>query len=140
MPDTAATWPGVPPRARSQGHQRSITVNPVIYRRVPAGQYFTGQDHDPCPIFQTGYAGSTPASAPPHLPTDPATPPDLEKDHRHESNYSKGAPLSMRKRQDPSSCWRKTTAARSLNVSVSPSELVFRRVCSTVFRAISPTR
>lgn len=29
-----------PPRARSQGHQRSITVNPVLCRQPPAGQHF----------------------------------------------------------------------------------------------------
>ena len=39
-----------PLRARSHGHQRSITVNPVIYRQVSAGRHFPGQDHDPYPM------------------------------------------------------------------------------------------
>jgi len=36
-------------RARSPGHQRSITVNPVIRRRVPAGQHFAGQGQGSIP-------------------------------------------------------------------------------------------
>ena len=48
--------PRVPPRARSQGHRRSITVTSVHCYWISAGQHFAGQDHDPCPIFQAGHA------------------------------------------------------------------------------------
>jgi hypothetical protein len=51
-----------PLRARSHGHQRSITVNPVICHQVAAGQDFPGQDYDPSPIFQAGVHACSPSA------------------------------------------------------------------------------
>ena len=56
--------PRVPPRARSQGHQRSITVTSVLCYWISANQHFAGQDHDPCPIFQAGHADGFPSPVP----------------------------------------------------------------------------
>lgn len=53
--------PGVRPACRSHGHQRSITVTRVICRRVPAGQHFTGQGHDPSPDLPSWPCSSIPS-------------------------------------------------------------------------------